>query len=393
MRIGQMIESVGVRAGGTSTAFLNMLAALRTLPDVQIRAFAAPPPAGEPAALDIQAHPQQWRTVDGYGKFRPGPFGRAVVEEINSGAIDVLHLHGLWSSDLLAAADACRRRDIPYFWEPHGMLVREAYAQKRWKKEIFMALGLRRALQGASSLVFVTREERDHSIIPAGIGPDRQIVVPLPVALPPMRIDADFREAARRQFGIPKDAPAIGFMGRFHHVKRIDMAIRAIAGERTLAKHAWFLIVGGGDAESEAALKRLAVDLGVAERVKFAGWVQGDDKWRALAATDVLTLNSIHENFGYVAVEALAVGTMPVLTSNLALAAELGEAGGAIIAEPTDTDLGRALAHATSTPDWRRTLEHGGGWVRTHLSPQAVGATLHALYASRLARKGKVDHP
>ena len=51
--------------------------------------------------------------------------------------------------NLLAAARACLRAGVPYVWEPHGMLVREAYAQKRWKKELFMALGMRRALCGA----------------------------------------------------------------------------------------------------------------------------------------------------------------------------------------------------------------------------------------------------
>ncbi len=382
MRIGQFIQCVDATAGGTSTAFLNTLDALRTRPELVLRAFCTPPQAGDPAWQQIRSHPEEFTCVAGYGRaLGPGPLGRAVVAAIESGEIDLLHIHGLWSPDLMAAGLACVGRNVPCVWEPHGMLAREAYAQKRWKKELFMALGMRRALTGVAALVFVTADEREQSIIPRAIGTDRTRVVPLPVTMPPMLVTHEMRAAARVRFGLPADAPVVVFMGRFHHVKRIDLAMRALAS--CGVPDARLLLVGGG--EEEADLRSLATSLRIADRVVFAGWVMGDDKWLALAAADVLTLNSIHENFGYVAVEALCVGTAPVLTSNLAIAPELAAAGVATIAEPNERSLAEALAAALAQRNWSATLDRGGAWVREHLSPAAVGATLLALYQDALA--------
>lgn len=387
VRIGQLIQSVDVQGGGTSTAFLAVLAALRTQQAIRPHAFAARPAVGDPAQADICEHPSQWTAVDGLGSgLRAGLLGHAVADVIASKKLDVLHVHGVWSPDLLHAGKAAIRARVPLVWQPHGMLVKEAYAQKRWKKELFMALGMRRVLRASSALVFVTNEERDHSIIPSGIDRTRQQVVPLPVAMPSEPISAAFRARARERFGLPAGDPVIVFMGRFHHVKRVDMAMRALAQCKTPGTR--LLLIGGGDEESK--LRALASELGIAQRVTFGGWVQGEDKWLALAAGDVLTLNSIHENFGYVAVEALCVGTLPLLTSNLAIAREIGPtsggggAGVAEVCEPTIESLSAGFDTAIARVRVMTIVERVSGrqYVDRHLSLKAIGLQLRSMYES-----------
>lgn len=310
-----------------------------------------------------------------------------MVRAVEAGEIDLLHIHGLWSPDLLAAGLACLRRGVPYVWEPHGMLVREAYAQKRLKKEIFMAVGMRRALLGAAALVFVTDEERDHSLIPRGIGPDRQHVVPLPVRMP---LDAAagspaYRAESRKRFSIGADEPCIVFMGRLHPVKRVEMAIDALALLRASQPRVRLLLIGGGDDAYVQSLRQHARRVtGGDDAVVFAGWVQGEDKWQALAAGDVLTLNSLHENFGFVAVEALCVGTMPVLTSNLAIAAEMRSGGVAEVCEPGAPALADGWSKALAANPGGAVLERGRAWVREHLGVEAVGRRLFKLYDQAL---------
>lgn len=384
VRIGQCIQTVDVQGGGTSTAFLAVLAAIRTQPGMQPHAFASRPAVNDPATADIRAHADQWTVCDGLGSgLRPGELGRVVADALAARKLDVLHVHGLWSPDLLHAGRAALRAGVPLVWQPHGMLVKEAYAQKRLKKELFMALGMRGVLRAASALVFVTSEERDHSIIPSGIERARQQVVPLPVTMPSEPISAAFRARARERFGLPAADPVIVFMGRLHHVKRVDMAIRALAQSKTAGLR--LLLIGGGD--EEPRLRALASELGVADRVTFGGWVQGEDKWLALAAGDVLTLNSIHENFGYVAVEALCVGTLPLLTSNLAIAREIGpKAGGgagvAEVCEPTIDALAAgfeaALARSRTMSGEQRTI--GRSYVDARLSLNAIGSQLRSMY-------------
>lgn len=398
LRIAQMIETMDVRAGGTSTAFLNIFESLLTASDrLAPHAFTMHPPGDDPAMHAVRGAPSAWSLSSGLGRYVfVGALGRDVARAARNRSFDLLHIHGLWSPDLLAAARACRRAGIPYVWEPHGMLIREAFAQKRWKKELFMAIGMRRALQRAAGLVFVTAEERDHSLIPAGVGPERLHVVPLPVITPTLTIDEAFRAAARAKFGIPPGAPCVVFMGRLHPVKRVEMAIDALA---TLGKDSVrlgdtrLLLIGGGDAAYESELKARAQRAGVGDRVIFGGWVKGDDKWRALGAGDILTLNSVHENFGFVAVEALCVGTFPVLTSNLAIASELVQGGVGASCAPTSADMAAAWAEALGAraKGWANVHASGRRWVDAHLSTVAIGRTLADLYQRVLSAKRPPD--
>ncbi len=394
IRIAQMIQSVDAPAGGTSTAFLGVLGAIRTQPGFTVRAFSTAPPAGDPHQAHIARDraalgEDSWRLAATFGRsIRPGQLGRDVALAAEAKQFDLLHLHGLWSPDLLHAANAARRAGIPYVWQPHGMLVRAAIRQKRLKKELFLALGLRRALIEAAAIIFCTREEREQSVPPRAIPPKRMHVVALPLELPgglPPR--GAMRAAARERFDIPVDAPTVVFMGRLHHVKRVELAMDAVAAaSRTLAD-LHLLLLGDGEAEYVAGLKAHAAKLGIAGRVRFAGFISGADKWPALAAGDVLTLNSKHENFGFVAVEALCVGTIPVMTSNLALAPELAGVDGGISCEATAEALAASYVGAIRHPDRAGMVERGMVWVREHLSAAAVGGELAGLYRAVLARR------
>ncbi len=74
------------------------------------------------------------------------------------------------------------------------------------------------------------------------------------------------------------------------------------------------LVVAGPMAEGEAALCRLAAELGVAERVVFTGFVT-DAELRALySAARVCVAPSLYEGFGFTVLEAMACGA-PVVCS------------------------------------------------------------------------------
>lgn len=386
MRVGQLIQAIPQSSGGTTTAFLGTLAALSAA-GIPWRAFAQRPAPGDAALDRVAERPEAWTLAERAGVTRPGDLGRAAASAIARGDIDVLHIHGVWCADYLVAAKACRRAGVPYVWQPHGMLLTEAVAQKRWKKELFLAMGGRAALRAASSVLFVTGDEREHSPLPSGVDAERRDVVPLAVEMPGASADSAMRRRARERFGLPLDAPVVSFMGRLHPVKRIDMLIEAVAGVSRGGKPAHALIAGGGDAALEASLRAQAARLGLAERVRFAGWVNGEDKWLALAAGDALSLQSVHENFGFVAVEALCVGTLPVLTSNLSLAAELSAAGLCVVAEPSASGLGEALGAALER-DGAGLQACGAGYVAANYSFEAIGGRLGAVYERCLQRVG-----
>ena len=75
-------------------------------------------------------------------------------------------------------------------------------------------------------------------------------------------------------------------------------------------------LVVAGTGPDEARVRQLAERLGVADRVRFPGWVSGADKARLLNASRLVVVPSRAETFGIVAVEALAAAT-PVLAFDI----------------------------------------------------------------------------
>ena len=75
-------------------------------------------------------------------------------------------------------------------------------------------------------------------------------------------------------------------------------------------------LVVAGSGPDEAELRQLADRLGVADRVRFVGWISGAAKYELLSSVRLAVVPSRHETFGLVAVEALASGT-PVLAFDI----------------------------------------------------------------------------
>jgi len=95
----------------------------------------------------------------------------------------------------------------------------------------------------------------------------------------------------------------VGYLGRFSPEKRVDLLVRAFAVLATDHPESTLALAGSGDGESE--LRTLATELGVANRVRFDGWV---DSAQWLGGIDVLCLPSVWENCSYALLEALAAG-------------------------------------------------------------------------------------
>jgi len=384
LRVAHVIQAVDDRSGGTSSAFLEVLAALATQPDLAPVAYSIRPPDTDAAASAIRAHPDRWRLADSLGRtLAPGALGRLVRDDLARGGIDVLHLHGIWSPDLLAAARAARRAGVPIVWQPHGMLLSHAIAKKALKKKLFMRLGLAAALRGTAAYVFCSAGERDDSVLPAGCDLSRRHVIVLPVTIPANEADIPrLRAEGRERLGLQADAPLVVFLGRLHPVKRLELTLRAFAAAAPrLPQSARLALLGSGDEGYVRSLRDLAASLGVADRVLWPGWISGEDKWRMLAAADALILNSVHENFGYTVPEALGVHTPVVMTDNLSLAADVAAAGPmARIVRPDPAPVADAIASLLTAPPAPEARADARRWVLSTFSPTAIGSALAGLY-------------
>jgi len=98
----------------------------------------------------------------------------------------------------------------------------------------------------------------------------------------------DQRRKARQTLGLPPDAFVVGNAGWLIPRKRFDVFINTAQLVSRQVPRAHFCICGGGQEESR--LRALAVELGIADRVHFQGWVE--DVSTYYRAWDALLFNS-----------------------------------------------------------------------------------------------------
>ena len=99
-------------------------------------------------------------------------------------------------------------------------------------------------------------------------------------------------------------------IGRLLPWKGFNLGLRAFARLRVQAPEAQYWIVGNGSEMSH--LKSLAAELGCADATQFWGHLSRDKVLDLLGHADVLIHPSLHEQFGYVLLEAMATGTPPI---------------------------------------------------------------------------------
>ena len=139
------------------------------------------------------------------------------------------------------------------------------------------------------------------------------------------------------------------YAGRLERIKRVDLALRALARSGCRAR---LKIAGAGPLEGD--LRRIAGELGIAERVDFLGFVPADDLLELYAGCRAAWYTPEDEDYGYVTVESF-LSKKPVVTSS--------DAGGPLefvedgvngwVAAPDPEDLGGAIDRLWALPEAR----------------------------------------
>ena len=123
-------------------------------------------------------------------------------------------------------------------------------------------------------------------------------------------LDDAARAQARRRFGIPDGALAISAVTMFRPEKDLETLIRALALLKGDAKRAHLLLIGSGP--TEADLRRVAAECGVADRIHFAGYHTSPPNPHVYG--DISVLCSLHEGFPNSVIEAMAAARPVVAT-------------------------------------------------------------------------------
>lgn len=140
----------------------------------------------------------------------------------------------------------------------------------------------------------------------------------------------------------PDRAKVLVGLGRLHAKKTFDVAIRAlhVIGD---AQPDTVLLIAGADDGVKESLAKLVAELGLSSRVALVGEVNGSDKIFFLKGADMFLFPSHGENFGNVALEALAAG-VPVIASRNTPWAEIERQGAGLWVDNTPEAFAIAIA-------------------------------------------------
>ncbi|MFH1510280.1 MAG: glycosyltransferase family 4 protein [Candidatus Woesearchaeota archaeon] len=111
---------------------------------------------------------------------------------------------------------------------------------------------------------------------------------------------------------IEKRDKVVLFLGRITIQKGPEYFLYAARMVLNIEKNVKFVVVGTGDMESFMIEK--AAELGIADKVLFAGFLRGKDIERAYRMADLYVMPSISEPFGITPLESMSNGT-PVIIS------------------------------------------------------------------------------
>lgn len=233
----------------------------------------------------------------------------------NVSRFDLVLLQDVYSVVSVASARAARRANVPYVLQPHGTLASAREGGRHAIKRVFFALWGRRTVREAAALLHTTGVEREQ-MLAAGAPAERLLHLPPPLKLPSVGERKTEEE----------NVPTIAYVGRLHPIKRVDRLIEAVAIARKDVPELRLEIVGPGDSVAKR-LRALATELGIAEAVRFHGYVSEEEKVALLARADIAALLSASEGLPMSALEAMACGTPVVLSEGCHIPEADGRAG------------------------------------------------------------------
>jgi glycosyltransferase involved in cell wall biosynthesis len=286
--------------------------------------------------------------------------------------VDVVHIHGMWTYPVVAAARACEHWGVPYVLSPRGSLDPWALGQKSWKKRSYTLLVERHTIRRATLLHFTSTDE--HWSAPAEFREQPYVVVPNCLEVEPL--------LALARAPMATIASEILILGRIHRMKGFDVLIPALRRLADAGHPAHLAVAGNDEGGYRRVVEALVAEHNLQGRVRFLGEVDGVSKEAAFRRAVLLVAPSYRENFGNSVAEAMAAGLPVVVSDRVGIAPDIAEWGAGLVVPLRATAMADALGRVMTDPDLRAAMgDHGRELVRARYTGPAVAAAMLAAYA------------
>jgi glycosyltransferase involved in cell wall biosynthesis len=295
---------------------------------------------------------------------------RRLLRFVREQRIDVIHAHLTYAA--IWAAVVSRITGIPSVATLH---VAPPALGRAGIRDRLMRFVLNR---WSRRVVAVSDALRERYLEGGGIDPQKVVTVYNGIEVERFQHDVN-REALRQEFNLPANARVVVTVSVLRPGKGIDVLLRAAV----LVPDAYFLIVGDGPLR--AKWEALARAVGVAERVRWAGYRRDVDV--ILPCCDLFVLPSLEDAFPTVLLEAMASG-LPVIASAVGGIPEIvtPDVTGLLVAPGDPQSLAASIADllndATRSARMRRCAQR---IAEQRFSTQAWIGRLEQLYSESAA--------
>ena len=343
-----------------------------------------PVPPGEAMLADFDArYPTRRVEIAGLGPQLDPRDGRAVrrlIGLIRAFRPHIVHTHTAKAgfAGRLAALASWPRPLVVHTYHGH---VLEGYfggARSRAYRWIEQLLA-----RGSDCLVGVS-ERTVSDLVRLRIAPrERFVSIPLGLELEPLlQASGQARDRVRRELSVARDEVLLVSIGRLVPIKRIDVALLAVARARRLGAPVRLAIVGDGPLRGMLELQARALEL--AGAVRFTG-TRGDIAAIG-AAADAMLLSSDNEGTPVALIEGAAAGKPALATAAGGVPEVVTPATGRLVAPGDWRALGEAIAELAAAP---AELAAMGAAARRHVASRYGAARLledvDGLYRGLLA--------
>jgi glycogen(starch) synthase len=213
-----------------------------------------------------------------------------------------------------------------------------------------------------------------------GTPSDKIDVVPNGVIIqPPPFTEAGERDAFRHTF-VENGDPLVFNVGRVVFEKGVHVLLEAWPG--VLAQHPGARLVIAGTGSQLDRLKARAWELGIADQVRFTGYISDKELERLYHVADVAVFPSLYEPFGIVALEAMAAHCPVVVTQTGGLMEVVQMHRTGLAVPPNNPEaLTWAILHTTQHAEWTAArVENAFAEARDTFSWQRVAAATIDVY-------------
>jgi glycosyltransferase involved in cell wall biosynthesis len=240
----------------------------------------------------------QWRVAERPGE-RDGRLERRCAQEV-----DTLVIFSGWRDATIRPALLARwRHTLPYaFWSDTPKIGRSPLRRMLNRTFVFFARAAVTTLATGSPAIARYRS----------MGVPRGRLDDFPFVVDP----AHFRDAVARRATCGDDTIRFVLPARLiDRIKGQSVAVEALSRARAASGGRKLELILAGVGPDESELQKRARKLGVADAVRFVGWVEYADIPELFAAADALVLPSRWDPFPVAVLEAMASG-LPVLGSD-----------------------------------------------------------------------------